>query len=413
MVLALTYSDVFNSYVIWLMMPYLTNVWKLNDAHAAAIINVWRGLMWMMPICMLYSADTVMGKFPMIVLSGVTSSIGFGLLSMSTPRVFTKEIGTCYSYEPKCISGEKISFFFAALLLTALGISGLRSSLPPLLEKNLEDTKKEEEIISSLSYINPWSIKFGVPAICTAAATVVFISGSCYYSREPPAGSPFTTVFRVICAATSKMFNRTAMDVAATFLPNQSQEQQKRNRWRLCRVTEVEETKLVVRLFHRCPFFIICGLVSAAGHRFFMSQANHLKRNNYPLLILPFFFDISKNYSHLISCGVLSKYQPRIGIGISMILDAICCMTAATVEAWRLNVVKSHGLLYKPDDEIPMFFSVLVPQFVLLGVNDGIFEQCVSGFFKNQVPPTMRPYLKWLSEGIRGVGIIGGGGWKD
>ncbi|XP_038992550.1 protein NRT1/ PTR FAMILY 5.5-like [Hibiscus syriacus] len=285
----------------------------------------------------------------------------------------------------------------------------------------------------SMSYIKPWSIKFGIPAIFTTAATLVYVSGSCHYSREPPKGSPFTTVFRVICAATSKMFIGTGrlyervkrsdddptlflahtndlrfLDKAATFVPNQHPEKQKRNRWRLCRVTEVEETKLVIRSIGICSFFIICGLVSAIGHTYFISQANHLKRKKFPLLLLPYFCDVSKSdYRNLFfSIKSSSKYHPPIGIGISMILAIICCIVAAKVETKRLHVVARYGLFDKPEAEIPLSITHLIPQFMLLGALDGVFEQSVASFFKKQVPDTMTPYMAWLSEGIRGVGII-------
>ncbi|KAK8617245.1 hypothetical protein V6N13_080163 [Hibiscus sabdariffa] len=413
----LTFSGPFNAFVVWLMMPYLTDVWKLSFNDAAAIVNVWRGLMSTLPIFMLYIADTVTGKFWLILLSSVASSAGFVLLAMSTPPVFTKETGgTCTSYEPDCITDDKRILLLAALILIAFGISA----------------------IISMSYIKPWSIKFGLPAICTTAATLLFISGSRQYSREPPKGSPFTTVFRVICAAASKMFIRTPkdagllyerveqsddhglfldhtndlrfLDKAATFLPKQQQEQQKRNRWRLCTVTEVEETKLVIRSMAICSFFIICGLVSAIGHTYFISQASHLKRNKFPLLFLPYLCELWKsNYGHLFSkCGPSSRYHPPIGIAVSMVFAILCCITAAKVETRRLDVVKRHGLLDKPDDEIPFYIGNLAYQFALLGALDGIFELSVASFFKKQVPPTMSPYLTWLGESIRGVGITGG-----
>ncbi|XP_022765838.1 protein NRT1/ PTR FAMILY 5.5 [Durio zibethinus] len=437
----LNWADLFNAYVVWLMTPYLTDVWKLNFTPAAAIVNLWRGLMATLPFCMLFLADTVMGKFWMLSMSSLACSAGMGLLSMSIPSVFAKETGgTCTSYEPTCISDEKRILFFTAFPLVAFGISGLRSSLVPFLKKHDKEMEGEDKEISggeaiglcfglfavslipsaaflSLSYINPWTIKFGLPAICTTAATLVFLTGSCHYNREPPKGSPFTTVFRVIHAAASKMCTRTPkdarrpyekpaakadddilfldhtddlsfLDKAAIILPNQPLEQQKNNRWRLCRVTEVEETKIVSRL---------------------IPMSNHLNRKKYPLLVLPYICEVWKsNYSSFyLNCGGKpSKYRPPIGIAVSMVFAILCCITAAKVEVRRLDVVKSHGLLDKPDDEIPINFFWLLPQFALLGALDGIFEQSVVGFFTNQVPPSMTPYMNWLSEGIRGVGIM-------
>ncbi|XVE97043.1 hypothetical protein REPUB_Repub02eG0276500 [Reevesia pubescens] len=462
LILGLTFADSFNNYVAWLMMPYLTDVWKLNFTPAAAIVNLWRGVMAILPIYMLFLADTVTGKFWMLSLCSIACSAGMGLLSISTPAILAKETGaTCASYEPNCISFEKRILFFIALSLIAFGIAGLKPCLSPFLKKH-DDKIEGEEIsarkaiglclglivvilipvaaIFSLSYIKVWSIRFGLPAICTTAATLAFLCGSCVYNREPPKGSPFTTVFRVFLAAASKMFIRTPkdagrlyerraanadqdtlfldhtndfrfLDKAAIILPNQTLKQQKNNRWRLCRVTEVEETKIVILSIPMCLFFIVCGLVSSIGHTYFISQANHLNRkeghSHYPLLMLPFLCELWKSdYSRLYLSFGNNKHRPPIGIAVSMVFAILCCITAAIIETQRLNVVKSHGLLDKPDDEIPMNFWKLAPQFALLGALDGVFEQSVVGFFRNQVPPSMTPYMNWLSEGIRGVGIM-------
>ncbi|KAE8686959.1 hypothetical protein F3Y22_tig00111027pilonHSYRG00597 [Hibiscus syriacus] len=376
-IFGLSSSTPFSSFVVWLMMPCLTDVWKLNFNDAAAIVNVWRGLMSMLPICMLYIADTVTGKFWMILLFGLACSTGFGLLAMSTPPVFTKETGSCAAYQPDCISGEKRILLLASLFLIAFGLSAL----------------------ISMGYIKPWSFKFGIPAISTTAATLIFDAGRLY---ERVKRSDDCTFF--LDHTNDLRF----LDKAATFVPNQHSDRQKRNRWRLCRVTEVEETKLVIRSIGMCSFFIICGLVSAIGHTYFISQENHLKRKKFPLLLLPYICDMSKSdYSNLYSSfGSSSKYHPPIGIGISMILAIICCIVASKVETKRLNEVARHGLFDKPDAEIPLSIAHLIPQFALLGALDGIFELSVVSFVKNQVPTTMSPYLTWLSEGIRGVGTV-------
>ncbi|KAK8561683.1 hypothetical protein V6N13_149158 [Hibiscus sabdariffa] len=76
-----------------------------------------------------------------------------------------------------------------------------------------------------------------------------------------------------------------------------------------------------------------------------------------------------------------------------MMLATLCCMIVALVKTWRLNTAKSHSSLDKPDGNMSMFFTLLVPQFMLLGIIDGVFEQSVAGFFKNQVPPTASVFV--------------------
>lgn len=63
-------------------------------------------------------------------------------------------------------------------------------------------------IISTLvlPFIGSWSVKFGIPAICSLLALLVFLNSQFWHRspREGPQGSPLTTYFRVFVAAISK-----------------------------------------------------------------------------------------------------------------------------------------------------------------------------------------------------------------
>ncbi|KAK9289700.1 hypothetical protein L1049_007859 [Liquidambar formosana] len=134
--------------------------------------------------------------------------------------------------------------------------------------------------------------------------------------RPRPQGSPLTTLFRVFAASASKILHRLprdpndlyeiekcdrrfhtrglrCLDKAAIILPTPNREQQEQNRWKLCRVTEVEETKITIRMIPMWMTFIMCGVVSSIGNTYSLEQANHmdrkvghLKKSPPPLLIL-------------------------------------------------------------------------------------------------------------------------------
>ncbi|GMP85728.1 hypothetical protein CsSME_00038773 [Camellia sinensis var. sinensis] len=137
---------------------------------------------------------------------------------MSTPPVLAKATGTCSLYEPECIGeGQKI-LFYTALALIALGLSGHLISLGAFIaEQFSEDVLGNVTTCSfiaivpigaviAITYIRLWSIRFGIPAIFTMVATLVFLSRSGSYNCVKPQGSSLTIVFRVLVAATSKMF---------------------------------------------------------------------------------------------------------------------------------------------------------------------------------------------------------------
>ncbi|CAL5420260.1 unnamed protein product [Camellia sinensis] len=472
-IFVLMWADLLAGYAMWMMMLYLTNVWKLNFTHAAAIINVFCGLTAIMLLPMQFLVDAFLGNYWMLLISSFAYSAyanfcvkGLGFLTMSTPPVLAKATGTCSLYEPECIGeGQKI-LFYTALALIALGLSGHLISLGAFIAEQFSEDVLDNfttrtfitvfvgtyiavlvpiGAVIAITYIRLWSIRFGIPAICTMVATLVFLSGSGSYNCVKPQGSSLTIVFRVLVAATSKMFCKCpkeadrlyetrgvddvdllphsrhlrCLDKAAIILPAKPLEEQQKNRWKLCRVTEVEETKLTIRMIPLCTTFIFCGVVSAIGNTYFIEQANHMTHKlgklSIPIVILLWFYDQGKQqfaklyYKLAVKLGGSGArhYAPLIGVAVSMVFAILCCIIAAKVETKRLNVVRTHGLVDKPEERIPMSVFWLLPQFVLIGALDGILENSVEAILFDQVGPSMRTYAVHFGVGVTGLGYIG------
>ena len=115
---------------------------------------------------------------------------------MSTPPVLSNVAGNCSAYKPDCIGDVQKALFYIALALTAIGISGHITSLEPFLnQQKLNQTGDRKKLWNcvgnfavillaligsiTLPYIKPWSVRFGIPAICTVLSTFLFICGSC------------------------------------------------------------------------------------------------------------------------------------------------------------------------------------------------------------------------------------------
>ncbi|CAB4284689.1 unnamed protein product [Prunus armeniaca] len=453
----LTWADVLAAYAMWMTMVYLTEVWKLNFTHAAAIVNLYWGIVAVLPVGLQFLVDAFMGNYWMVLVSSFAYSAGLGFLSMSTPPALAGATGTCSAYEPECIGqGQKI-LFYTAVALIAVGMSGHLTSLGAFIAEQFTDSQSDLEDsmpchfflsflmvilipiagVFAIYYIKPWSIRYGIPAICTLVATLIFLTGSCSYHTHRAQGSPLTTLFRVFVASASKIFRRCprdashlyekrddgyqishthrlrCLDKAAIISATQPLEQQENNRWRLCRVTEVEETKSILCMIPICTTFILMGVVSSIGNTYFIEQATHMNRKvgriKVPLPILLWFYDHAKQQfaKSYFQIGGLTRYGPPIGIAVSMIFAILCCITAAKVETRRLGAVKRHGLIDKPEETIPMSIFWLLPQFLLLGGLDGIADNSIGWFFINQVPPSMARYMVLFAIALFGVGIMG------
>ena len=67
--------DILIAPALFMMMTYLTDVWKLDFTHAAAIVNVFSGVTTIMPIGMAFLAHAFMGDYWMLLLSSLAYSL--------------------------------------------------------------------------------------------------------------------------------------------------------------------------------------------------------------------------------------------------------------------------------------------------------------------------------------------------
>ncbi|KAK1399417.1 hypothetical protein POM88_009280 [Heracleum sosnowskyi] len=436
---------------MWVMQTYLTNVWNLSVSHAAGIVNVWNGLTFFLPIPFAFFADSFLGNFYMLMFSCFVDAIGLGFLTLSTPQF----LGPCKENEPRCIGRKQKTLFYFALALIAAGLASRTVSQVQFFKERKGETtdSNKEEIcdcglgqklsccvmiivitISSLvlPFIQSWSVKFGIPAICSLLALLIFLNGQFWHpsQRIGPQGSPLTTFSRVFVAAISKksqklpedhnnefFFNESDdhveltrslrfLNKAAIILPTPSVEEQKKNKWHLCSVKEVEDTKVCLRMTPLCITLILCGLVLSLGNTYFLEQANHLNQTLGRLkvnIVIFFFFSFSANiistYIYRIAKIwplVKNKYFPLFGIAFALITSILCCINAAKVESRRLELVSKNK---------SMSMFTLVPQYLLLGMFTGISSTCYEELFKSRYPSSMNKYVQYFTLGLTGIGI--------
>ncbi|KAL7613136.1 hypothetical protein Lser_V15G04860 [Lactuca serriola] len=446
-ILALVWADLLADFAMYVMMNYLTNVWNLNTTHAAGIINIWNGITPALAIVFAFIVDAFMGDYYMLL----HSSISYTIVSCTCqPLLSLVHVATT---RRNVLGKHKKSCFFIALPLIAVGVAGHLVSLKSFLDLQTESETDDEakkgnkrswQIAGSvilvivmiagaiaLPYIKPWSIRFGIPAICSLVATLLFLSGSQGYNPCKPAeGSPLTSTLRVFVAAAcnfsqpypdhKQLYNDQdvhstrslrCLDKAAIQFPEQHQSENRR----LCSIREVEDTKISIRMVPMWLTFIVIGIVLSTGNTYFLEQANRMDRKlgrikvSIPIFLMFYKFssDISAYiYSVLTNCLLNKKHVPPVGIATAMVFSILCCIAAAKVETRRLHVIKNHGLLDKPEERTPMSIFWLLPQFVLLAAVDGIANTSITSFFKHQAPESMNKYLMYFTKGVLGLGTM-------
>uniref|UniRef100_A0A803M1N0 Uncharacterized protein n=1 Tax=Chenopodium quinoa TaxID=63459 RepID=A0A803M1N0_CHEQI len=405
--------NMFAGYILWLMMVYLTDVWELELIHAAAIINIWMGLSKVLPIVFAHLADSFLGNFFVVLFSSLSSMIGLGLIWMSTPPVLGKSNGNCTQYKPECIGEQQKQLLYAGLAFTAVGIAAHTASYAPYSREHLEVA-----LVALLvaAFVKPWAILFGICAILGVlsflACLILRVTKGCNDNNPAlrPQGSPLTTIFRVLFAASSKSFCRRPHDANGLYEkpdPNQELLPHSKSLSGLDKAAIIKAESSLEQQEQK-------KMEPLQRATYFLEQAKRLDpragKAKAPLILFLWFYDQfrrSFTTSFLGTFALSGRYAPRIGIVVAMMYATLSCIAAAKVETRRLGVVKNHGLIDKPDERVPMTIFWLLPQFALLGGLDGIQRLCAYSFSVDQAPSSMIKYFNLFARGFFGLGVMG------
>ncbi|XP_022979585.1 protein NRT1/ PTR FAMILY 5.2-like [Cucurbita maxima] len=177
--------------------------------------------------------------------------------------------------------------------------------------------------------------------------------------------------------------------------------------WRSCTVTQVEETKQMLRMIPILICTFIPSTMVAQSHTLFIKQGTTLDRtigSNFkvPPASLYAFVTISMLLSIVIYDRIFVKIMQRVtrnprGItmlqrmGIGMIFHVLVMTVASRVEKRRLYVARANGLVRNGSGQVlPLTIFTLLPQFMLTGVADALLQIANVEFFYDQAPKSMK-----------------------
>ncbi|KAI3450905.1 hypothetical protein Pfo_007570 [Paulownia fortunei] len=420
-----------------ILITYITDEWKhQNLPKAAAVVNLHEGTYAVLQIFFAFVADAYSGLFTMVVCSTTIYIVGLSLF---------------------CVAGRveellDLRIFYTALVLVTFSQAAIKISLKAflgdqLLARDQPTTEEEEEracsrskfwwnCVSLLAFIvavfgpskiGPFKLLSMALAIPMGAAFLWFLLGTKFYIRAKPTGSPLSDVIFVIHTAVTKrkveypqtpeqLFKNSSglvqvlphvswlrwLDRAAVVV----QEQEKPGH--VCTVEQVKGVKFLLKMLPIWTTFLTFSLVVATGSTFFLEEATKINID-FPILYFIALWRFTKFMVAEISDYVLEKLEKKkkffaqrmmlVRIGIGMICCVLCCIAARINAVHWLHLVKIDG---QPEE--PMNIYRLTPQFVLLGVMEGLSGDGLENFFDSQVSKSTARYGPPFGDCVEGVG---------
>ncbi|XP_052134984.1 protein NRT1/ PTR FAMILY 5.2-like [Oryza glaberrima] len=477
------------------LVLYLTT--KLHQGTVSSANNVtnWVGTIWMTPILGAYIADAHLGRYRTFMIASLIYLIGMSLLTLavSVPSLKPPKCGAGTA-DPGCsekASSLQLGVFFLALYILAVGTGGTKPNISTIGADQFDDHHPRERR-HKLSFFNwwmfsiffgtlfantvlvylqdnvGWTVGYALPTLGLAVSIAIFTAGTPFYRHKPTSGSSFARMARVIVAAVRKL---------AVALPDDARELHElddeyyakkkttplpytpylkilskaavktstTSRWSLSTVTQVEETKQILKMLPVLAVTFVPAAMMAQVNTLFVKQGTTLDRRvggggfEIPPASLQAFVTISMLVSVVLYDRVFMPLMARAtgnprGItllqrmGVGLVIHIAIMGIASVTERHRLAVAREHGIADSKGTTIPLTIFVLLPQFVLMGVADAFLEVAKIEFFYDQAPEGMKSLGTSYAMTSLGVGNFlsslllstvahvtrrhgGGGGW--
>ncbi|GAB2265911.1 hypothetical protein Dimus_000943 [Dionaea muscipula] len=439
------------------LVIYLTTKLHQGTVKSANNVTNWVGTIWMTPVIGAYVADAHLGRYWTFLIASVIYLTGMSVLTLavSVPGLKPQDCSDPNPSHCKKATTLQLAIFFGALYTLAIGTGGTKPNISTIGADQFDEFEPREKAYK-LSFFNwwmfsiffgtlfantilvyiqdnvGWTLGYGIPTVGLAISVAIFLAGTPLYRHKVPTGSPFTRMGRVLVASIRKLKvpvpddpkllyeldlneytkggkfridstpSLRCLNKAAVLLTAGSSNMN--SPWMLCTVTQVEETKQMIRMLPiLIATFVPSTMVAQIG-TLFVKQGTTLDRKiggfHLPAACLTGFV----TFSMLVSVVLYDRYFVRImrrltknprGItllqrmGIGLVFHIGIMAISSLVEWKRLTVARKHGLVGN-GGQVPLSIFILLPQFVLMGTADAFLEVAKIEFFYDQAPEDMK-----------------------
>uniref|UniRef100_A0A2P2J8K7 Peptide transporter n=2 Tax=Rhizophora mucronata TaxID=61149 RepID=A0A2P2J8K7_RHIMU len=445
------------------LVTYLTTKLHEGNVSAARNVSTWAGTCYLAPLIGAILADAYWGRYWTIAAFSTIYFIGMCTLTLSASVPALRPAECVGSLCPPATAAQYVVFFLG-LYLIALGTGGIKPCVSSFGADQFDDTDPKERkrkgsffnwfyfsinigaLVSSslLVYIQDnagWGLGFGIPALFMGFAIASFFSGTPLYRFQKPGGSPITRMCQVLVASfhkrnlevpkDSSLLHETqdkssaiegsrklehsdelkCLDRAAVLSDAEIKSVDFSNSWRLCTVTQVEELKILIRMFPIWATGIVFSAVYAQMSTMFVEQGMMMDTTIGSFTIPPASlstFDVIgvicwvPIYDRVIVpiarkfTGKERGFSELQRMGIGLFISILSMAAAAIVEIKRLQLAKELGLT---DEDVAVPLSILwqIPQYMLVGAAEVFTFIGQLEFFYEQSPDAMRSLCSALS----------------
>ncbi|KAK4261182.1 hypothetical protein QN277_004217 [Acacia crassicarpa] len=454
------------------LVLYLKQFMHLSPSISANNVTNFMGTAFLLALLGGFLSDAFSTTYHIFLISAVIEFLGLIILTIQARVPSLKPPSECDATTPcQEVAGGKAAMLFAGLYLVALGVGGIKGSLPAHGAEQFDGTtpsgRKQRSTffnyfvfclscgaLIAVTFVvwiednKGWEWGFAISTISILVSIPVFLSGSATYKNKIPTGSPLTTIFKVLIAASintcvnsnssSAVVNMVSSPSNHTSRGKEAEEEAEKTSKSTemptdtlkflnnsiankpvhssleCTVQQVEDVKIVLKVLpiFACTIMLNCCLAQLSTFSVEQAATMNTKLGSFtvppaslPVFPVIFIIILAPIYDHIIIPFARKVTKTESGvthlqrIGVGLVLSIIAMAVAALVEIKRKRVATNAGLLdsTKP---LPLTFFWIALQYLFLGSADLFTLAGLLEFFFSEAPIRMRSLatsLSWAS----------------
>ncbi|CAN8251855.1 unnamed protein product [Cochlearia groenlandica] len=390
------------------LVLYLSTKMGFSPSGAANAVTAFMGTAFFLALLGGFLADAFFTTFHIYLVSAAIEFLGLLVLTVQSHEHYTEPYGRV--------------IFFVGLYLVALGVGGIKGSLPPHGAEQLDETTPSGRrqrsfffnyfifslscgaliavtVVVWLEDNKGWSYGFGVSTAAILVSVAVFLAGSRFYRLKVPRSSPITTLFKVLTAALYvKCKKRSSRNVVTcqtrndcdddinkingerddgylgSFLREAVRERESLPPRLHCTEEQVQNVKIVINILPIFMSTIMLNCCLAQLSTFSVQQASTMNTKLGSLTVPPaalpvfpvvFTMILAPTYNHLLFPLARKTTKTETGvthlqrIGTGLVLSIVAMAVAALVETKRKNVVSKVACISSNNSFSPLPITFL------------------------------------------------------
>ncbi|KAF3446232.1 hypothetical protein FNV43_RR11411 [Rhamnella rubrinervis] len=418
------------------LVTYFYGYMNFSLTKSATALTNFMGTAFILTLLGGFISDTYLSRFKACVLFGCIELVGYVMLMiqahMPQLRPFpSKDVAPDQKDQSEAPTKSQVAYLYVGLYLIALGTSGVKAALPALGADQFDanDPKEASKLSSFFNWFlfsltigaifgvtfvvwistnQGWDWALGICTVCVILAILFLCMGnSLYRNNNAPKRSPLLRILQVFVASIrnrklpipgnaeelhevhdkeagdqhQEILERTDqfrfLDRAAIVSSNQEP-------WSLCTVTQVEETKILIRMLPFILSTVFMNTCLAQLQTFTIQQSTTMDTNllgfkipgpSIPVIplavmsiLIPLYDRVFVPFARKIT-GIPTGIRHLQRIGIGLVLSAISMAVAGVVETKRKSVAIQQGMV-DSNEALPMSVFWLGIQYGIFGAAD-------------------------------------------